>query len=114
MATGEDFRYPTTEGGRPDCRARLVHRYLDQVTRRAMVDPTVNEAFGHVINMTRPPTALFRPGILARALRPGGASAANAPPTATPYPGRHHPTTGVALASSREAPGAGLRAAPIV
>jgi hypothetical protein len=31
LATGEDFRYPTTEGGRPGPIVKLTHRYLDRV-----------------------------------------------------------------------------------
>ena len=87
MATGEDFRYPTTEGGQPDLPTRLMHRYLDRVMERAIVDPVVSQTFGLVLNLTNPPSTLFDPRILARVLlnrRPAPA----APPTATPFPAR--------------------------
>jgi 2-polyprenyl-6-methoxyphenol hydroxylase-like FAD-dependent oxidoreductase len=86
MATGEDFRYPTTEGGRPGLRTRLTHRYLDRVMRAATTDPAVNHAFGEVMNLITPPTALFDPRVLVRVLRPRGGRDLDAPPTARPAP----------------------------
>ena len=60
MATGEDFRYPTTEGGRPGPAIRLVHRYLDRVLAAAAEDREVQRAFLEVMHLLKPPASLFR------------------------------------------------------
>src|SRR6266511_3099794 len=73
MATGEDLRYPTTEGGERTLQLRLTHRYLDRVIGAAIRDKTVGLVFGKVAQLVAPPTTLFRPGILLRALLHGGA-----------------------------------------
>ena len=69
MATGEDFRYPSTAGGRPGPATRLLHRYLDRVLEVATVDPRVKRAFLEVMHLLRPPAALFRPAIAVPVLR---------------------------------------------
>lgn len=69
MATGEDLRYPETEGQRPGGAARLVQKYLDRITVVMADDQDVAATFFHVLNLTTPPTALFRPSILFRVLR---------------------------------------------
>jgi flavin-dependent dehydrogenase len=68
IATGEDLRYPTTEGARPDLTTRLLRRYLDRVTASAMTHAGVNHAFLDVLNLLEPPTRLFRPDVLWPAL----------------------------------------------
>ena len=68
LATGEDFRWPQTEGGRPDRITRLMHRYLDQVLALVAESPLVKQVFLEVLHLVTPPTALFRPAILARVL----------------------------------------------
>jgi hypothetical protein len=83
MATGEDLRYPTTEGGERNLQLRLTHRYLDRVIGAAIRNQTVGLAFGKVAQLVAPPTTLFRPGILLRALLHGGARGTDAPPTTT-------------------------------
>lgn len=74
LSTGEDLRYPTTEGARVTPATRLTHRYMDRVLRTAAVDPSVNAAFLRVLNMVDAPQALFRPGVMARVLAPSWAS----------------------------------------
>jgi 2-polyprenyl-6-methoxyphenol hydroxylase-like FAD-dependent oxidoreductase len=70
MATGQDIRWPGTEGGlQPDAITRLVQRYLDRVLRTMPHNPVVAEAFYHVQNMLKPPTSLFHPRILWQVLR---------------------------------------------
>ena len=69
LATGEDFRYPTTEGGRPSPVTRLIHRYLDRVSLTATSDNVVAHAFVVVLQMVAPPTALFHPEVVARVIR---------------------------------------------
>jgi 2-polyprenyl-6-methoxyphenol hydroxylase-like FAD-dependent oxidoreductase len=71
MATGQDIRWPGTEGGlQPDAITRLIQRYLDRVLHTMPHNPTVAEAFYHVQNMLKPPTSLFHPRILWQVLRP--------------------------------------------
>ena len=82
IASGEDLRYPTAEGGKRDLSTRLSHRYFDRVVRSAMGDPAVNLAFLDVIGLLSPPTSLFRPSVLFRTLRNGGTEGSAEPPTA--------------------------------
>ena len=84
LATGEDFRFPTTEGGKPGFATRLAHRYFDRLFEVGSVDETVATAFLRVLHLLDPPLTLFRPGILARALRGPRRPLLTAPPTATP------------------------------
>ena len=79
LATGEDLRYPTTEGARPTLRTRLMHRYLNRLGPVATANRTVNAAFLEVANLVRPPTALFHPSVLLPTLR-GAASPLRTPP----------------------------------
>jgi 2-polyprenyl-6-methoxyphenol hydroxylase-like FAD-dependent oxidoreductase len=69
MATGDDFRYPETTGGRPDRITRLMHRYMDQVMYIANENPLVFLTFFQVAHLLKPPAALFQPGIVAQVLR---------------------------------------------
>ena len=68
VATGEDLRFPRTEGGRVTPADRVVRRYLDRVVVAATSDPVANGAFSDVITMTAPPTSLLRPRLAARVL----------------------------------------------
>jgi 2-polyprenyl-6-methoxyphenol hydroxylase-like FAD-dependent oxidoreductase len=69
MATGEDFRYPATEGGHPDRMTRLTHWYMDRVLLLCAEKVDVYSAFASVLHMLKPPSALFRPSILFQVLR---------------------------------------------
>jgi 2-polyprenyl-6-methoxyphenol hydroxylase-like FAD-dependent oxidoreductase len=84
LATGEDFRYPTTEGGRPGPIVKLTHRYLNRLIAVATVDEVVLDAFVRVVHLLRPPSTLFKPAILARVLRGPRRPLLTAPPTSTP------------------------------
>jgi 2-polyprenyl-6-methoxyphenol hydroxylase-like FAD-dependent oxidoreductase len=68
LATGEDFRYPATEGGQPNRITRLMHRYIDRVMLCAVEHPDVFTAFLEVAHLLKPPAVLLRPDILARVL----------------------------------------------
>ena len=46
LATGEDFRYPETEGGTPSALTRFLHRYLDQVMLMANDDREASRPSG--------------------------------------------------------------------
>jgi flavin-dependent dehydrogenase len=87
MATGEDLRYPTTEGARPDLQTRVMHRYLDRVLAAATHHPVVNQRFFQVLSMLAPPSTLFHPQVLLPALRRRREPApAVAPPSPLPAP----------------------------
>jgi len=64
LATGADFRIAGTEGTRP-----LISRVLDPLIGRmfevANDDPNIGERIGEVINMIKPPSALFEMSTLA-------------------------------------------------
>jgi 2-polyprenyl-6-methoxyphenol hydroxylase-like FAD-dependent oxidoreductase len=68
LATGEDLRYATTEGGPGAVRPleRAVQRYLNRVILRSNQDVVVSRALTRVIHLLDPPRALFRPGVIAR------------------------------------------------
>ena len=68
MATGEDFRYPQTEGRRPPGLG-LLHWYTGQIHALTAHDARVLQQFLYVMNMLKPPTALFAPPIVWRVLR---------------------------------------------
>jgi hypothetical protein len=70
MATGEDFRWPTTEGGRPGPAMRLLHRYFDRVIERSVVDPAVQRVLVAVMHLIEPPSTLLHPAVVASTLLP--------------------------------------------
>jgi flavin-dependent dehydrogenase len=68
QATSEDFRYPTTSGARGPF-DRALHWYIDRVLHAASEDRVVLREFAAVSAMLKRPSALLRPGIVARVLR---------------------------------------------
>jgi hypothetical protein len=64
LATGDDFRYPETEGARPGVVTRLMHRYVDHVMEAANENPQVFVTFFEVAQLIKPPTAFFRPSVM--------------------------------------------------
>jgi 2-polyprenyl-6-methoxyphenol hydroxylase-like FAD-dependent oxidoreductase len=81
MATGEDFRYPGTTGGRSAI-TRLSHAYIDRVVRASASDRVVQRAFLQVMHMMQPPTAWLAPDIARRVLlnRPNAGVTPDHPP----------------------------------
>jgi pimeloyl-ACP methyl ester carboxylesterase/2-polyprenyl-6-methoxyphenol hydroxylase-like FAD-dependent oxidoreductase len=70
LATGADFRYPNTEGGRSrGLRTKLIHAYLDRLDATARNDDSVAHPFIRVLQMLAPPKVLFGPEVVARTLR---------------------------------------------
>ncbi|MEO8606525.1 MAG: FAD-dependent monooxygenase [Chloroflexota bacterium] len=69
MATGEDLRYPATEGKRPGAFTRMVQKYIDNVQLVMPHDTDVARSFFQVTNLLVPPTALFQPVIMFKTLR---------------------------------------------
>ncbi len=67
LATGDDFRWAGRTAGEATLGDRLMHRYLARVF--ALFDqPDVIYTFFSVTHLLAPPTALFRPSLLWRAL----------------------------------------------
>lgn len=69
LATGEDSRYPLTEGSEHSLVVRLLHRYLDRVFIAAAQDSEVALSFLKVMQMLAHPIILFKPHILKAALQ---------------------------------------------
>lgn len=69
MATGEDLRWSTTEGGQPSLSNRLMHWYLDQVRLLTAYNPNTLKAFMDVLHLVKSPATLFQPDILAQVLK---------------------------------------------
>jgi 2-polyprenyl-6-methoxyphenol hydroxylase-like FAD-dependent oxidoreductase len=63
MATSEDFRWDTTEGGQPSAFDRLMYRYMDGVMMLNTRDRNTLRTFVEVAHLVKPPTALFHPKI---------------------------------------------------
>ncbi len=74
MATGEDFRFPSTDGRPTGWTTALMHRYLDRLTHLSTYDPKVRRALLEVIFLLAPAGSLFHPAIALRALTPGRTS----------------------------------------
>jgi hypothetical protein len=66
MATGADYRYRAVAGPPQGWVARLTGRYFDAVIRTATRRPWVRRRLADVLQLLRPPSALFGPGMLAR------------------------------------------------
>lgn len=69
LATGEDFRVSTTEGGKATLSTRLTHRYMDRVLDLSLRDLEVRLVFLEVFGMLKSPTVLFAPDIAGKVLR---------------------------------------------
>ncbi len=63
LATNEDFRFPETQGHRPRWTG-LLHWYTRRLFGLAASDPRTTLRSYEVLNMIKPPTALFEPRIL--------------------------------------------------
>jgi 2-polyprenyl-6-methoxyphenol hydroxylase-like FAD-dependent oxidoreductase len=68
MATGEDFRWPITEGSRPGPASHLIHSYMDRVILLAARKPEVQLRFLEVAHLLRPPAELFQPALALQVL----------------------------------------------
>jgi 2-polyprenyl-6-methoxyphenol hydroxylase-like FAD-dependent oxidoreductase len=68
LATGEDFRYTTTEGAHPPLATRVLRPYVDQVLVSAAENPRAHQAFLEVLHLLKPPSALFHRRVLAPVL----------------------------------------------
>lgn len=69
QATALDFRYPTTQGGSPDWKIRVMQWYIDQLNAVAIKHPAVHLASLKVLNRLEPSGTMLHPSILAQVLR---------------------------------------------
>ncbi|MFN6519128.1 MAG: FAD-dependent oxidoreductase [Nostoc sp. CreGUA01] len=69
MATGEDFRWPDTEGGKPDLLSKFTQQYLDRVLLLQAESAEIHQLFLEVMNLLKPPSAFFQPNILMQVLK---------------------------------------------
>lgn len=69
IATGEDCRYPSTDGPTPGRLGRLQQDYMSRVLAAANTDPVVSAAFFAVLSLNRRPESLLTPRIATRATR---------------------------------------------
>jgi 2-polyprenyl-6-methoxyphenol hydroxylase-like FAD-dependent oxidoreductase len=70
LAVGADLALPEVKGDRPR-RVRWVNAYMRRVQRAAQHDLKVTRTLLEVTGLLRPPTALLRPALVARAVRAG-------------------------------------------
>jgi 2-polyprenyl-6-methoxyphenol hydroxylase-like FAD-dependent oxidoreductase len=68
LATGEDYRYPGTEGHGAGVMTKLMHRYMNHVIELATESVAVRHVLLRAFSMLVPPTALFHPRISLRVL----------------------------------------------
>src|SRR5436305_138613 len=69
LTTGEDLRWPTTQGGKLTAKVKLMHWYIEQVIRLIPQSEDVFRRFQEVNHMMKSPAALFHPAVLRRVLR---------------------------------------------
>jgi 2-polyprenyl-6-methoxyphenol hydroxylase-like FAD-dependent oxidoreductase len=88
MATGADFRFVGTEGKRP-LASRILEPVLGKMFEVQNDDSEIADRLGEVINMVKPPTALFEPKMLMKIARAWGkrlVGRRRAKPVETPMP----------------------------
>jgi hypothetical protein len=69
LTTGEDLRWPTTEGGNVTAKVKIMHWYIEQVIRLIPQSEEVFHRFQEVNHMIKSPAALFHPAVLGRVMR---------------------------------------------
>ena len=69
MATGEDLRYPGTEGGNIKWQDRVVQKYIEQFMRAMPLYPEIGDNFAQVMHMLKPPSTLFQPAIFVKVIQ---------------------------------------------
>jgi len=64
LAISEDFRWPLTEGTKPNFIDNISNQYIDKLTELAPTSPLVVGQFLSVANLKKSPETLIRPKIL--------------------------------------------------
>jgi 2-polyprenyl-6-methoxyphenol hydroxylase-like FAD-dependent oxidoreductase len=67
LAAGADLGFPAVEGRRTPA-TRLGNAYISRLQRGATKDPVLSRTFLRVAGLVDPPSALIRPGVIARTL----------------------------------------------
>jgi flavin-dependent dehydrogenase len=68
MATGEDLRYPGTEGGKTKWQDRVIQKYIQQFINAMPTHPEISDNFVQVMNLLKPPYSLFQPTTFLRVI----------------------------------------------
>ena len=101
LTTGEDLRWPATQGGKITFKVKLMHWYIEQVIQLIPQSQEVFRRFQEVNHMLKAPTALFHPAVLGpvlrRALRPRPAAKPAAATATARVPRRSSTTSTVAI-----------------
>ena len=69
LTTGEDLRWPATQGGKITPKVSFMHWYIEQVIRLIPQSEEVFRRFQEVNHMLKGPGALFHPAVLGPVLR---------------------------------------------
>ena len=69
LTTGEDLRWPETQGGKITAKVKLMHWYIEQVIQLIPRSEEVFRRFQEVNHMLKSPAALFHPAVLGPVLR---------------------------------------------
>ena len=95
LTTGEDLRWPETQGGKITAKVKFMHWYIEQVIQLIPRSEEVFRRFQEVNHMLKSPAALFHPKVLGPVLRL--AFGGQKPPVAQPKEAlardRRHATT---------------------
>lgn len=83
LTTGEDLRWPATQGGKVTPKVKLMHWYIEQVIRLIPQSQEIFRRFQEVNHMLKAPTALFHPAVLGPVLRLAFGPRRTAPKPAT-------------------------------
>jgi 2-polyprenyl-6-methoxyphenol hydroxylase-like FAD-dependent oxidoreductase len=84
LTTGEDLRWPATQGGKITAKVKVMHWYIEQVIRLIPGSQEVFHRFQEVNHMMKSPAALFHPAVLGRVLRQAFGPRKRAVPQAQP------------------------------
>lgn len=68
IATGEDFRVPGVEGGKPGRSARFLYSYLDRVIQLSTEDVFARQILMEILNLEQPTALLFHPRLIAKVI----------------------------------------------
>jgi hypothetical protein len=69
LATGDDFRFAETEGGRRTLITRWMHAYVDRVVYASLADPQTYQTFFEVTHLVKPIREIFTLKVISRALK---------------------------------------------
>jgi hypothetical protein len=69
LTTGEDLRWPATEGGQVTAKVKFMHWYIEQVIRLIPQSQEIFRRFQEVNHMLKSPASLFHPAVLGPVLR---------------------------------------------